>query len=183
MGSYWFSVLRVLFWLPLFFVLCPLLNASLLVFGVVCFALFAFVLCLVSTVDCVFIGCRCCVFRFVCLCSLSCVHCCVLCFVCLCSLSCAHCCLCLYWSSVLCVLFCLPLFSVLCPLLLVSLLVVGVVCFVLFAFVLCLVSTVVCFVLFAFVLCLVSTVVCFVLFAFVLCIVSTVACVDALSAV
>jgi hypothetical protein len=53
MGSYWFSVLRVLFCLPLFFVLCPLLNASLLVFGVVCFALFSFVLCLVSTVDCV----------------------------------------------------------------------------------------------------------------------------------
>jgi hypothetical protein len=52
MGSYWFSVLRVLFCLPLFFVLCPLLNASLLVVGVVCFALFAFVLCLVSTVVC-----------------------------------------------------------------------------------------------------------------------------------
>jgi hypothetical protein len=99
--------------------------------------------CLVSSVACVFIGIRCCLFCFVCLCSvlcplllvsllefgvvcfvlfafvLPCVHC-YLClywnsvlsvlFCLLFSLSCFHCCLCLYWNSVLSVLFCLPLF-------------------------------------------------------------------------
>jgi hypothetical protein len=209
MGSYWFSVLRVLFCLPLFFVLCPLLNASLLVVGVVCFALFAFVLCLVSTVvcfvlfafvlclvptvACVFIGVRCCLFCFVCLCSVLCplllvslLEFGVVCFVLFAFvLSCVHCCLCLYWNSVLSVLLCLPLFYLVYT---VACVFIGIRCcpFGLFAFVLCFVSTVdcvfigircclFCFVCLCAVLCplllvflLEFGVVCFVLFAFVL---------------
>jgi hypothetical protein len=90
-----FSMLCFLLSLSLFCVLCPMLPVSLYcpfliapsVFYVAFFAFFVFVLCVVPNVACVFVlSILDCPFSFLC---------CIFCFLCLCSVCCAQCCLCL----------------------------------------------------------------------------------------